>query len=108
MEANKFQDCVDACLRCAAMCQRCVTACLDEEDVNAMAGCIRQDLECAALCSLSAQLMGMGSAFARELCSMCAKACEDCATICGQHEAQHCKDCAEACRICAAECLKMA
>jgi hypothetical protein len=73
-----------------------------------MAKCIQLDMECAATCYASAQLMCMGSSHARQLCALCAEICEACGAECAKHEHAHCKECAEACKRCAEECRKMA
>jgi len=72
-----------------------------------MAKCIQLDMECAAICYAAAQLMSLGSGRAKEICFICAQACDDCAAECGKHENEHCKECAEACKNCAEECRKM-
>jgi len=80
-----------------------------EEDVQMMAKCIQLDMECAAICYASAQLMSLGSSKAKEICALCADICDACGAECGKHpHSEHCKECAEACRQCAEECRKMA
>lgn len=73
-----------------------------------MARCIQLDMECAALCYASAQLMSLGSDRAQELCRLCADACEACGEECGKHDNEHCQECAKTCRQCAEECRRMA
>ncbi|MGI8634942.1 MAG: four-helix bundle copper-binding protein, partial [Segetibacter sp.] len=93
---------------CAAMCNHCASACLQEEDVKMMAKCIQLDMECAAICYAAAQLMSLGSDQAKAFCRLCADICEQCGDECGKHQTEHCKECADACRQCAEECRKMA
>ena len=92
----------------AALCNRCSSACLQEEDVKMMAKCIQLDMECAAICYLSAQLMSLGSERAKDICIICADICNECSIECGKHESEHCKQCSIAGRNCSDECLKMA
>jgi hypothetical protein len=73
-----------------------------------MARCIELDMQCAAICYASAQLMSLGSDKANEVCRICAGICDACGEECGKHHNEHCKECAKACRECAAECRKMA
>jgi len=73
-----------------------------------MAKCIQLDMECSALCYASAQLMSLGSNKAKDVCTICAELCDQCAKECSQHENEHCKECAQACSQCADECRKMA
>jgi hypothetical protein len=81
---------------------------LQEEDVKMMAKCIQLDMECAAICYASAQLMSIGSSKSKDVCNICADICDACAAECSKHEIEHCKECAEACKQCAEECRAMA
>ncbi len=102
-----FRACIEACNLCADACDHCATACLAEEDVKTMAGCIRLDIDCAAICRLAAGAMSRGSELAHEICELCAEACDACGAECGRHSHDHCQACAEACRRCADECRRM-
>ena len=107
---HTYKTCIEACLKCASICNHCASSCTQEEDVKMMAGCIQLDMECAAICYASAQLMSLGSSKAKELCRLCADICEACGNECGQHasHSKHCQECAEACKACAEECRRMA
>ncbi len=105
---HDYQACIEACLKCAALCNHCASACTQEEDVKMMASCIQLDMECAAACYAAAQLMSLGSSKAQDICRLCAALCEACSNECGKHETAHCRECAEACKECAEECHKMA
>ncbi len=107
---HRYQSCIDACLRCAAICNHCASSCLKEDDVKMMARCIQLDMECAILCYAAAQLMSLGSDQAKEICRLCADLCLACAQECDTHAGrgmEHCRECAEACRKCAEECNRM-
>jgi len=105
-----YKSCIEACLKCAAICNHCASSCTQEEDVKIMAGCIQLDMECAAVCYTAAQLMSLGSSKAKEMCRLCADICEACGAECGQHasHSEHCRECAGACNACAEECRRMA
>lgn len=105
---HQYQNCIEACLRCAAVCNHCASAWLQEADVKKMAHCIQLDMECAAVCYAAAQVMSLGGQTARELCRLCAQICNACANECHQHQMEHCQECASACRSCAEACQKMA
>lgn len=105
---HTYQTCIQACLTCASVCNHCASSCTKEPDIKIMSKCIQLDMECSALCYASAQLMSLGSDKAKDLCKICATACDDCTAECSKHENEHCKECAEACKQCAAECRKMA
>jgi hypothetical protein len=107
MGYHENKKCIDACLACAAVCNYCAASCLQEPDVKMMARCIQLDMECAALCYASAQLMSLGSSKTAELCRLCAAACQACAAECTKHDNEHCKECADACTACAEECKNM-
>lgn len=105
---HTHQSCIDACLRCAAICNHCASSGTKEEDVGMMADCIQLDMECAAICYTAAQLMSLNSSKAKDVCSICADICEACGMECAKHQNEHCQECAKACRQCADECRKMA
>jgi hypothetical protein len=85
---------IEACLACAALCHHCASSCLQETDPKMMARCIQLDMECAAICTATAQLLSLGSPHATALAKICADACAACATECSKHTNEHCKECA--------------
>jgi len=108
MSHEKYQACIDACNECATECSHCAMACLKEEDVKKLIRCINLDLECAAMCRATAEMMSLGSNYSNELCEICATICEACAVECQKHaHMSHCKHCAAVCKRCAAECRMM-
>ena len=98
---------IDACLKCAALCNHCAASCLQESDTKMMVKCIQHDMECAALCYATAQLLSLGSKHAATIAKLCAALCEECATECGKHENEHCKECASACKECSIACMSI-
>ncbi len=105
---HTYKVCIDACLECAAICNHCASSCTKEDNVEMMSNCIQLDMECAAACYASAQLMSLGSTKAKDFCQLCAEICEACGMECGKHESEHCEECAQACKMCAEECRRMA
>ena len=90
---------------CTAACNHCITACLAEADVKMMVDCIRLDIDCAAICSLTASFIARSSVHGQHLLKECAELCGLCAAECEKHaHVQHCADCAEACRNCESAC----
>ena len=67
---EQFQRCIEACYLCATACDNCATSCLQEEHVEMMRDCIRYDIQCAAICRVSAQLMAQKSEYAAQLCKL--------------------------------------
>jgi len=108
MAHEQHRDCIDACNSCADSCDHCAAACLQEQDVAAMARCIRLDIDCAQICRLASGAMARGSDLAPQICGFCAEICDACAEECARHAHDHCKACAEACRRCAQACRRMA
>jgi len=107
MGYHEWKSCIDACLKCASICNHCAISCTQEDDVKMMARCIELDMQCAAICYSAAQLMSMGSPFAQDICRICADICQQCGEECSNHHTQHCKECADACKACAEECRRM-
>jgi len=95
--------------KCAAECNHCATACLDEQDVKMLAKCIKLDIDCADICSLTASLIARSSEHGKHLLKECAEVCDACAEECEKHAQmgmEHCRMCAEACRACADACRR--
>lgn len=93
--------------KCAAECNHCASACLDEQDVKMLAKCIKLDIDCADICNLTASLIARRSEHGRHLLKECAEVCNACAEECEKHAKmgmEHCRICAEACRACADAC----
>lgn len=108
MVHEQFQSCIEACVMCAQECEHCGNACLEERDLEQMAECIRLDKDCAEICWSAAGFISRGSAFAQEICRLCAEICEACGNECRTFEMDHCQRCAGACERCAEECRRMA
>lgn len=90
---------------CAATCDWCADACLEEDNIKMMVECIRLDRICAATCKATALALTSNSqAGVAELIKACQAICEKCGDECAKHETDHCKKCAEACRRCAEAC----
>ena len=104
--SSQNQTLLDALNACIAACEHCATACLREENVQMMAGCVLLDRDCANICALTARFVARGSKHAAHLLEECAEICVMCADECEQHGAHsaHCRECAEACRRCEQAC----
>jgi hypothetical protein len=94
---------------CAAACDHCAIACLDEPEVKMLTHCIKLDLDCAEICRTTASFVARGSSHAKHLLKECAEICEACGAECEKHAAhgmEHCRVCAEACKRCAVACTQ--
>lgn len=104
---------LDALLECSQTCTLCADACLAEEMVADLRRCIRLNLDCAALCATTADIVGRQTqsdpAVVRAAIEACLAACEACATECERHADmhEHCRICAEACRRCETACREL-
>lgn len=105
---SEYQQLLSTLHDCAAACNHCFDACLQEEDVKMMAACIRLDRECADFCSYLEQAIMRNSPFVKQLAAVCAEICDACAEECGKHDHEHCKQCATTCKACADACRQFA
>ncbi|WP_396643613.1 four-helix bundle copper-binding protein [Microbacterium sp.] len=105
--------CIEACVECAQSCTSCADACLGEEMVAELTGCIRKNLDCAAVCAATAVVLtrqtGSNPDTVRAVLEACRAACAACAEECEQHAGmhEHCTICAEACRRCERACAEL-
>ncbi len=107
MSHENHRQLITALNDCATECNHCATACLDEQDVKMLSKCIKLDIDCAAICSLTATLLARASEHGHHLLKECAEVCNACAEECEKHAGmgmEHCRKCAEACRACAQAC----
>ena len=101
------QSCITACYTCATACNHCAASCLLEKDVQMMAKCIANDIDCAEMCAFAAAAMARGSKHAAAICTLCADICQSCADECKKHAMDHCQACAKACLDCVKACRAM-
>jgi len=102
---NKNSELISMLSECAAACNNCSTACLQEKDVQKMTQCIRLDIDCAQICEITAAFVARNSEHAMHLMKECAEICSKCAKECAKHsDMEHCKVCADLCKKCAEMC----
>lgn len=95
---------LDALARCIAACEYCADACLSEDNIQMMVGCIRTDRDCADICRVTAAFIARNSAHAPHIMKECIELCQKCYDECSQHKHDHCQQCAEACKACLDAC----
>ena len=106
--------CIEACYDCAQTCTVCADACLGEEMVKDLVGCIRLDLDCADICATTGQIAsrrtGGDMSLLRRMIETCTEACRVCGDECERHAErhEHCRICAESCRACERACREAA
>ena len=107
-DERTLADCIEACFECAQTCVACADACMDEEAAKDLRACVRINLACADLCTVTGKLLSRrlspGDELVRGQLELLALACGRCAEECGRHADKHahCKVCMEACRRCEA------
>ena len=101
---HQYKLCIEACMRCAALCKHAVVSSLKETDPAIMVKCVQLALECAAICTTTAELMSLGSDKVAEMAKICATIADACAEEFSKHTNEHSQECAEACTKCADEC----
>ena len=110
VDAQLIAAAIDAANECAVVCQACASACLGEADPSKLVGCIRDNLDCADLCELTARHLARLNASDKQLTtsilSACIEACVQCGETCRAHgdHHDHCRLCAEACGRCEQAC----
>lgn len=113
LDKEKLAACITACFECAATCTACADACLGEEMVAELAGCIRLNADCADVCAATAAVLSRQTernlALTRALIEACWTACKACGDECAKHAGmhEHCRVCAEACRRCEEACAEL-
>ncbi|MCC8034594.1 MAG: four-helix bundle copper-binding protein [Rikenellaceae bacterium] len=88
----------EALTECVHRCNHCFTKCLMEDDVKAMADCVRLDKDCIEACTFTMKFLYPRSRFQREVLMLCKNICIVCAEECEKHQNDHCRMCARACR----------
>ena len=110
VEASLIAQAIDSANECATSCTSCASSCLSEPDVAHMITCIRDDLDCADLCTTTARHLARLNASDKQLTlsllAACIEACVQCAASCGEHRDhhEHCRLCELACQRCENAC----
>jgi len=111
VDAQLIADALDAAAACAVVCTGCASACLSEG--ADMAQCVRDDLDCADLCEVTAKHLARLNRGDKQLTisllATCIEACVQCAGSCEPHadHHDHCRLCLEACRRCETACQSL-
>ncbi len=92
--SKHIRDCMDACHKVVAACERCA-------DAAGTITCQEAARECADLAALTLRFMDRQSPLANDLAAACIKACRACANECERHETAETQDAVAATRACA-------
>lgn len=107
--SEKMRGCIELCQDCHVLCIQMIGHCLGLGGRHATPDHIRLLMDCAQICTTTADYMGRGSSFHDRTCSLCSEICRLCAESCEQvaGDDQMVKQCAELCRRCAGSCEHM-
>lgn len=102
--------CIQLCQDCHALCIQMIGHCLKLGGRHAAPDHIRLLMDCAQICTVTADYMARGSSFHDRTCVLCSEICRLCAESCEQlrRDDQLIKQCADMCRRCAESCERMA
>ena len=112
-EADSLALVLEALARCEQVCLLCADACLEEESMEKLRSCIRLNFDCAAICSVTAQLLVRRTEIPGTLVHAqlhaCVIACQSCADLCATHASyhHHCEICTNTCRDCQEQCNRL-
>jgi hypothetical protein len=101
---DKNSQLIESLQHCITACKYCASSCLEEENVQSITKCIKTDLDCANICSITLDLLIGNSVNAVKAIELCKDICADCAAECEKHDHDHCQRCADACRRCEEHC----
>ena len=108
--SDEMKRCIQLCQDCHALCTQVIGHCLKLGGRHAAPAHIRLLMDCAQICTTTADYMARESALHQRVCSLCSEICRLCVESCEQvaGDDQLLKQCAEMCRRCAESCKKMA
>lgn len=101
--------CIRLCQDCHVLCVQMIGHCLELGGRHAAPDHIRLLMDCAQICTTTADYMARESSLHDRMCGLCSEMCRLCAESC-EHitgDDQMVKQCAEMCRRCAASCTQM-
>jgi hypothetical protein len=112
--ADVMSRCINACYDCVESCTICADACLSEREISGLVACVRLNLDCAAVCEATGNVVARANKNGhRQLMeaqlATCIAFCRACAAECTLHADMHahCRVCADACLACATACNDM-
>lgn len=102
--------CIQNCLLCHQLCEHTLVHCLEKEGLSTERLHLRTLLDCAQICSVSADFMLRSSSLHHATCRTCAEVCFACARSCSSYggDDEMLRVCASICMQCAESCRRMA
>lgn len=102
-DLDLLSDCIQALFDCAQSCTLCADACLSEENIRPLLGCIRLNQDCADVCLTTGRMLSRQRhpdwQLLRAALELASKACDACGSECNRHSShhKHCLLCFEMC-----------
>lgn len=107
--ATNLATCIEDCDDCHQICLETIEHCLRKGGRHADPSHIRLLIDCARICSTSADFMIRRSELHGITCGACAKICDRCAEDCERmNDDSQMQRCIDTCRRCAESCRAMA
>jgi len=113
MDMDTLISCIKACSSTAQTCISCADACMGEKDIQPLIRCMRINMDCADVCSLTSRLLCRQTeppmSLMRSQLQACIMACKGCGQECQEHASKHeyCRVCSDYCRQCEDACNKL-
>lgn len=108
MSDEMVKECIDACTKCANVCQETIDYCLKQGGDHVAESHIKLLLDCAEICRVCDDFLLRRSQQATGVCRVCAEVCDACATSCSSFKGDsQMEKCAEMCTKCAESCREM-
>lgn len=104
--SDEMQACIENCMSCHQICVVTLSHCIEKGGRHAEAAHLKSLIDCAQICTTSADFMSRNSYIHPLVCGACAEACLTCAQSCELFAEDNA--CAEMCRRCADSCKQMA
>jgi hypothetical protein len=105
---SEMDECMRNCLECAGVCLETIPQCLQAGGKHAAPDHIMMLINCARICSTSAEFLVSGSKQHVYTCGACAEICQECSDDCARTGGEDfMRRCAEVCKRCAESCRAM-
>ncbi len=103
-----IEHCIQQCTECHRVCVETLQHCLEQGGHHVEPAHVREMLDCAQICAVSADFMSRGSDTHIDVCGVCAHVCQRCAESCEKvNDSAEMQRCIDACRACAQSCREM-
>ena len=108
--SEEMRRCIQLCQDCHATCIQMISHCLKLGGQHAAPDHIRLLMDCAQICTMTADYMARESLLHDHMCGLCSEICRLCAESCKRvaGDDQSVTQCAELCLRCAESCNRMA